>query len=278
MTTRPTRSEHAEGAAAATPFTVPPPPTPPAIEWRRAWRAMRRLLASPEETEQAFETIAALSGRDFERLFQRFAADPDGRALYLARPSLLATVSDRAALRALPAGSFGREYAAFMDAAGLDAQGLVEAEQKSEAATRLDGLDSDREWFGDRLRDMHDLWHVLTGYGRDEAGEAANLAFSFAHTPFRGIALILFGIAVNRPPEGMRRGAWLRYLFRAWKRGRSAAWLPPVRYEDLLPHPLEDVRRLLRIPPARQVHPQGIIVASVYGPGVTMTAGASAAG
>jgi ubiquinone biosynthesis protein COQ4 len=246
------------------PFEVPPPPVPPQIEWGRAWRAMRRLMANPEETEQAFETIAALSGRDFERLFQRFVADPEGRALYLERPSLLAAVSDRAALRAMPAGSFGRAYAEFMDAAGLVAEGLVDAEKKSEAASRLDGIDPDREWFGDRLRDMHDLWHVLTGYGRDEAGEAANLAFSFAHTPFRGVGLILFGIAINSPPEGMGRVAWLRYLYRAWRRGRQSMWLPPVRYERLLPRPLEEVRRLLHIPPARMVHPEGVIVASMW--------------
>ena len=270
MTTSSSRSEHVAVAAPVAAFTVPPPPVPPAIEWRRAWRAMRRLMSNPEETEQAFETISALSGRDFERVFQRFVADPEGRAMFLARPSLLAALADRGALRALPAGSFGREYAAFMDAAGLDAQGLVDAEQKSEAAMRLDGIDPDREWFGHRVRDMHDLWHVLTGYGRDEAGEAANLAFSFAHTPFRGIALILFGIAVNSPPDGMRRGAWLRYLYRAWKRGRSAAWLPAVSYERLLPRPLDEVRRALRIQPARQVHPEGIIVASVFGQGAPL--------
>jgi ubiquinone biosynthesis protein COQ4 len=277
MTTRTSSSDPA--AATVVPFTVPPPPTPPTIEWRRAWRAMRRLMANPEETEQAFEAISALSGHDFERLFQRFVAHPDGRALYLARPSLLDALSDRAALRALPAGSFGRAYAEFMDAAGLDAQGLVDAELKSEASARFDGIDPDREWFGDRLRDMHDLWHVLTGYGRDEAGEAANLAFTFGQTPFRGIALILFGIAVNSPPEGMRRRRWLTYLYRAWKRGRSAAWLPTASYEQLLPRPLEEVRQLLRIRPASGVHPEGVIVSSVYGQGIGVaTAGATAAG
>lgn len=246
-------------------FEVPPPLTRPAIEWRRAWRAMRRLMANPEETDQAFETIAALSGADFERLFQRFVAHPEGRALYVERPSLLAAVSDRAALRALPPRSFGRAYAEFMDAAGLDAQGLVEAEKKSEATgSRLEVVEPSREWFGDRLRDMHDLWHVLTGYGRDEAGEAANLAFSFAHTPFRGIALILFGIAVNSPPEGMSRAAWIRYLYRAWKRGRQSAWLPPVRYERLMSRPLDEVRRTLRIPAAQVAHPEGVVVASMY--------------
>ncbi len=245
-------------------FEVPPPTVTPRIEWGRAWRAMRRLMTHPEETEQAFETISALSGRDFEQLFQRFVAHPDGRALYLERPSLLATVSDRAALRAMPAGSFGRAYADFMDAAGLDAQGLVDAENKSEAVSRWDGTDAGREWFGDRLRDMHDLWHVLTGYGRDEAGEAANLAFSFAHTPFRGIALILFGIGISPLPEGMGRVTWLRYLYGAWKRGRRSMWLPAVRYEELLPRPLEEVRKALHIAPASAVHPEGVIVASMY--------------
>jgi len=245
-------------------FDVPPPPVLPRIEWRRAWHAMQRLMSHPEETEMAFETISALSGRDFERLFQRFVADREGRALYVARPSLLAVLSDRTALRAMPAGSFGRVYAEFMDAASLDAQGLVEAQNLSQAEARWEGSDAGREWFGDRLRDMHDLWHVLTGYGRDEAGEAANLAFSYAQAPFRGVALILLGIAVNSPPDTLGRVAWLRYLYRAWRRGRQSAWLPAVHYERLLTRPIEEVRRTLRISPASAVHPDGVIVATIY--------------
>ena len=251
-------------ASPTAPLAIAPPPTAPKIEWRRAWRAMRRLIANPDETDQAFEAIAALSGRDFERLFQRFAAHPDGRALLVERPSLLDALSDRAALRAMPEGSFGRVYAEFMDTGGLDAHGLVEAEEKSEATSRWDGVDAHRKWVGDRLRDMHDLWHVLTGYGRDEAGEAANLAFTFAQTPFRGIALILFGIVLNPPPDGHTRRAWLTYLYRAWKRGRTTAWLPVISYERLLPRPLEIVRQSLGIGPAHKTHPAGIIVASVY--------------
>jgi ubiquinone biosynthesis protein COQ4 len=253
-----------ETTSPAEPFEVPPPPVMPRIEWRRAWRAMRRLMANPEETEMAFETIAALSGRDFERLFQRLVADREGRALYLARPSLLATLSDRATLRAMPAGSLGRAYAEFMDAAGLDPHGLVEAENLSQASGKWEGTDAGREWFGDRLRDMHDLWHVLTGYGRDEAGEAANLAFSYAQSPFRGVALILFGIAVNAPPERLGRITWLRYLHRAWRRGRESVWLPAVHWERLLPRPIDEVRRTLRIAPSSAVHPEGVIVATIY--------------
>ncbi len=247
------------------PLTIAPPAVQPKVEWRRAWRAVRALMTDPDQTEQAFEAIAALSGADWERLFVRFATHPDGRALLAERPSLLATLSDLPRLHAMPDGSFGRAYAEFMVAGELTAVGLVEAERVSVASQRLKDLDPDREWFADRIRDIHDLWHVLDGYGRDEAGEAANLAFTFGQMPLRGIALILFGIALQQPLDPRGRRPWYRYLYRAWQRGRHAAWLPLARYEDLLPRPLEEVRRALAIAPASAVHPEGVVVANGTG-------------
>src|SRR6185369_13252880 len=176
--------------AAMEELTIAPPP-PMRIEWRRAWRAMRALIAEPDRTELAFEAIAAVSARDFERLFQRFVAAPEGRRLLVERLSLLDALSDRARLHAMPPGSFGHAYATFMDEAQLTAEGLVEADHIAEQVREYAEEDPNREWFSNRLRDMHDLWHVLSGYGRDEAGEAANLAFSFSQMPFRGIALIV---------------------------------------------------------------------------------------
>ncbi len=232
-------------------------------DWAHAWSALKDLIADPERTDRVFEIIRALSGNSFEKAWQRFRAHPDGQRILAERPSLLAALSDRAALRALPAGSFGRIYAAFMDEANLDAAGLVEAE---ETATQTYGrpadepVDPDREYFGDRLRDMHDLWHVLTGYGRDEAGEAANLAFTYAQVPNLGVGFIVVAGAVLGPHDLSLY--WQRYLFRAYRRGRRAAQLTAVRYEDLLPLPLADVRRRLAIAPPRIAHPEGILVAS----------------
>lgn len=235
------------------------PPPPMRIEWRRAWRAMRLLLADPDRTELAFEAVSAVSSRDFERLFQRFVADPEGRRLLAERPSLLEALSDGARLRAMPEGSFGRAYAAFMEAGQLTADGLVEADLASEAVLGIEEREPTRHWFSERLRDMHDLWHVLSGYGRDEAGEAANLAFSYAQMPFRGIALILVAAALLEPHGD--RFAWPRYLIRAWRRGRRTRPLTLARYEDLLACPLEEVRQALGIEPASVAHPDGIIVA-----------------
>src|SRR5262245_57651645 len=94
-------------------------------EWRRALRALHGLLANPDDTMLAFEIFDAIDRDVEERAFQRFRRDPVGRRLLATGPSLAAHLSDRAALAALPAGSFGRAYLAYLDANRFDALGLL---------------------------------------------------------------------------------------------------------------------------------------------------------
>jgi ubiquinone biosynthesis protein COQ4 len=235
------------------------------MEYRRAWRALQGLIADSQRTDLAFEVIDALAGNSFERSFQKFCRHPDGQRLLAERPSLLATLSDRDRLHDLPEGSFGQAYLRFMETADLSAEGLVEAEAvAAQRAPHAPPPDPDREFFGDRMRDMHDLWHVLTGYGMDEAGEAAVLAFNLGQVPSPGIALIVLASAVIGPKD--LRCTWQRYVLQAWNRGRQSGWLPAAAYEQLLPLPLDDVRRLLRLVPADIAHPAGILVGSRSGP------------
>jgi ubiquinone biosynthesis protein COQ4 len=229
------------------------------IEWTRARTALGILIADPERTDQVFEIVRALSGRTDIRQFKRMLRHPDGLALLAERPDLLAALSDRAALARLPEGSLGRAYLAFMQEADLTADGLVDASMQGGVEAR-EGFSVEATWFFDRLRDMHDLWHVLTGYGRDEAGEAANLAFTLGQLGNPGIGLIVLAAAVLGPTTD--HFEWQRYLFRAWRRGRRAAWLAAVRYEDILAEPLADVRARLRIAPPDVAHPGGVIVAN----------------
>lgn len=239
--------------------TTSPPHRP--LEWRRARKALGRLVEDPRRTDEVFEIIDALAGNSFESTYRRFVASPEGQGLLARRPSLLATLSDRATLRALPEGSFGRAYADFMEAGKLTAEGLVEADQTAAARSpNAVATDADRQFFGDRLRDMHDLWHTLTGYGMDEAGEAANLAFSVGQVPTIGIGLIVLTTAILGPKD--LTFAWQRYLYRAWRRGRRAAFLPALPYEELLALPLGEVRRRLGIEPPEIAHPGGIIAAN----------------
>jgi ubiquinone biosynthesis protein COQ4 len=220
--------------------TMPVVPESDRIRPLDAMRAMRGLLRNPDDTALVFEIIEALSGKSRTRVFDRFATSESGQRLLAARPNLIARLCDRESLLALPPATLGRSYGEFMSREQISADGLVEA---SEDWLRLD-IPADRRWFADRLRDTHDLWHVVTGYGRDLIGEASLLAFTYAQTRNPGIGFIV-AIAywkargINRPAR--------RLLREGYRRGRAAAWLPGVEWEALLEQPLARVREQLRV-------------------------------
>jgi ubiquinone biosynthesis protein COQ4 len=250
---------------------IPPPPPRQPTRWRRALAELRALIADPDDTDRAVSLMYALGTREFEKSFQRFVASPGGRALLEARPSLLAALSDRAALARLDEGSLGRAYLDYLARNGFEPGGLLEVQARVEASWADEGmptLDPLRSWFRDRTILMHDLFHVLTDYGTDELGEGTLLAFSLAQLPGRGQAFLTLGAALEVWRALGRR--WLAYDFRAWRRGRRAAWLPALPWEELLPLPLGTVRRLAGVGEAREAHPHGVLRGSpdqpVYSP------------
>jgi ubiquinone biosynthesis protein COQ4 len=227
--------------------TTPAPRHSDRIRPLDALRAIRALIRNPDDTALVFEIIEALSGKSRTRVFDRFCRTESGKRLLAARPNLLAQLSNRDALLALPAGSLGRTYGEFMSREQISADGLVDA---SENWLRED-LPADRRWFADRLRDTHDLWHVVTGYGRDLVGEASLLAFTYAQTRNPGIGFIVAVAYLKARGESRP----VRRLLRAgYRRGRNAAWLPGVEWEALLDQPLARVREQLGVgePPTYQ--------------------------
>jgi ubiquinone biosynthesis protein COQ4 len=234
---------------------APPLPARP-IQWRRAKRLIQELLANPNETDKVFELIDAMGGRGDERTVERFAAHEDSQKLFVEKPSLLATMADRARMLALPEESFGRAYLAFAQRNGFAVDGLLGARDRGLGEANAE-LDAERLWFFDRLNLMHDLWHVLTGYETDPAGEAALLAFSIGQgLGNRTIQVLLLVSMVTAPKrEGF---AFQRFVLQAFRRGRRAGPLLAQRYETLLSRPLEQVRRDLAIEPLGVAHPDGL--------------------
>lgn len=228
----------------------------PRRDWRAARRALRALIRDPDRTDAVFDLIEALSRRQDEKALAKYTADPRGRRLLAERPDLLAALVDHASLARLPEGSLGRRYLDFVRANGITAEGLVEADEgRAERLARDD--DSAPAYLDRRGRDCHDLWHVLTGYGTDQAGEVSVLAFTCGHYPNAGLLLLVAAGAVLGPRTW--DFYWQRYLWRAYLRGRKAR-LDYARYEEWLALPLDEVRRLASIEPAERTHPNGIIV------------------
>jgi ubiquinone biosynthesis protein COQ4 len=114
-----------------------------------------------------------------------------------------------------------------------------------------------RAWtLAQRLRDMHDLIHVVSGYGRDLLGEMAVLSFSSGGRKLGENYRLVFILRlaqwrfarVGRPDAaGVLRAAA--------ERGARAAFLPAVEWERLLPLPLSLVREGLGISPPPAYEP-----------------------
>ena len=214
------------------------------IRFREAWQGIRALVRNPDDTAQVFKIIRALSGNAGERQFRRFVHSEHGPAILAEERSLVATLSDRTYLETLPVGSLGRVYAEFTEREQISPDGLVEASE----SVPDDGQDEspDRILFGTRMRDSHDLWHVITGYGRDLVGEAGLLSFTYSQTQNRGIGFIVLVAYIK---AGRASPEARKMIREAYRRGKRAAWLPAADWEALLERPLEEVRTTLKVVP-----------------------------
>jgi len=212
----------------------------------KARRAMRALLENPDDTAQAFKVIAAMSGGSSRRLYRRFRRSPGGARILREKRSLIDVTGDLEKLRSMPDGSLGRALADFYETEQISARGLVAA---SEAGfgdrSVMPAVDEGQRVFGERLRDLHDVFHVLAGYGRDLYGEAAVLGFTLAQTWNPGIAFILVTV-LRRAGLRSELGRLIRDAFR---RGRRATWLVDLPWEDLLSRPVDELRVQLGVGP-----------------------------
>ena len=90
--------------------------------------------------------------------------------------------------------------AAFLQRGLKAAAGLVaEAEKMGRPK-----FDDQVQWYANRLRDTHDLFHILTGYGRDALGEQCVLGFTYGQTGNYGNFFIAYagGLELKRSVKG----------------------------------------------------------------------------
>ena len=210
-----------------------------------AVKALKRLIANPDNTEEVFAIIRAMSGDSLFRAFDRFKLTETGKRIIEEKRELLETLQNRERLNQTKPSSLGRSYLAFVQSEKITADGLVEASEEN-VPPELENQSEELITFGKRMRDQHDLWHVLTGYGRDTFGEVCLLWFTYAQTKNRGLGLIAIVGALRHTRELGSRV--LKACFGAYVSGKQAAWLPQQDWEAMLEQPIDDVRQQLNIP------------------------------
>lgn len=211
----------------------------------KAWRHFQKLVANKEDTEQVFHIIEALRDDRFARCAQRFYATPFGQDTLDDGQKLVALLDDHDSLRRLEPGTVGHAYLTFMEREGLTAQGLVD--EYSGFRRGQPRWDDQLERYANRLRDTHDLHHILTGYGRDALGEACVLAFSERHTPSWGTLFIAWAGGAQIRKQVPRAANIFGCIREARRMGKAAGNIAHQDIAALLREPLADARKRLNI-------------------------------
>jgi ubiquinone biosynthesis protein COQ4 len=225
----------------------------------RAFVAGARWLANPVSeggAKQVPRIQLYTTGPEMLAEVQQMRAHPTGRRILADRPDLAATLSTSSALASHPPGSLGRAlHDAMSVPGGIPGYMLAGLIYRDGFFDSYD-MPDDVRYAIERTRCLHDLFHVLTGYGTDLAGEGMLIYFQNAYRQaigFTRAAISAQGLGpllFLRPRVGQQR--WRTLLREAYARGTAARErLSPmfVYWEELLPRPLDDVREELGITP-----------------------------
>lgn len=223
---------------------LPPfPETSGRRDWRTALDAVRKLMANGDDTTQVFRIMRALNVGNAPMNYARLIATEAGGRLAYERVELAVRFSDAAWVAGFAPGTVGAAYRDFLVTTGYSADGLVEVSK----VVGEDQMMHPYGWFGRRVRDTHDIWHVLTGYKADESmGEAALVAFSYAQVGGLGWALIAVAAALKSLRVTGNR-LFAAAVWEGYRHGRKAKWISGEDYERLLEEPIDAARARLGI-------------------------------
>ncbi len=145
----------------------------------------------------------------------------------------------------MPPHSLGWTYAKVLTALGYDPNFY-----------RLREIESDVDYITHRVRKTHDLHHILTGFSFDDYGEMGVISVTVGQIGYPAFILIsLLGSLLGYVTDAKRPGVDnpLEYNFDMVSAGirmaRQAKPLFPIKWEENLDRPLDELRSELDIQP-----------------------------
>jgi ubiquinone biosynthesis protein COQ4 len=205
--------------------------------WRRGLRALATVVADPEQTDQVLVFANYVNAGTSPSRLQYFFDDPSGQRLFAEHRTIDSHTVDLDQLAALPAGTLGHAYAEFLQSRGFTPD-VFEGSPEGVSDPRASYLIQ-------RLRQTHDLWHVVTGTPTDPGSEVALQAFTYAQVGAPS-ALILSIVGTLR---GLRqKPGMVRDVVAAYRTGIHAEKLAAFPWEDHWATPLAEVRAMLHLP------------------------------
>lgn len=221
-------------------------------------RAFRKLIDNPADPLHGPIFQMCAEHALLRRLTRNLQRHGEGRRLLAERPRLAANAVSLASMAALPPRSLGHAYAAYFDdnrITPFDPPALA--------------VETDEDYVATRLREAHDVFHVVTGYGTDDIGELELQWFNCGNLGWGPLPMLVFFASFFMGRMTKYGGLWTvcRRAHAAYRRGRQSRTLASVLWEDYWLMPVHEVRALLCapvevdmdvvIPVDERVRPQG---------------------
>ena len=145
---------------------------------------------------------------------------------------------DLSTLQTLPEGSLGRCYADQLIRLNITPDTLIDPSP----------VDSDKDFIVHRLKETHDITHVLTGFGIDGASELGLQGFNLAQNRSPLAVMLIFGGMLSALQNNEDLAPMLRALAQGFQMGLDAELVIASKLEDGWDRPLADWQRELNLP------------------------------
>lgn len=197
------------------------------------------LMLDPFHTASVFDIEDGLRhGKAQEESFSFTAQHPAVQEMIKER-YLMHQVPDTEALKRLPVGTLGQRYVNHLESMGFDPDYYRKIDVKS-----------DIDYVLMRIRQTHDIWHVVTSFDTHPLGEICVKAVELAqtHRPMAG-AICAGGMFRYLFKEPQMFNAYLESVAAGYRLGIKAKPLLAMKWEEMWERPLDDIRAELNVRP-----------------------------
>ena len=207
------------------------------IQSLRMLAGLGKFLQHPDDLQSVYAVAASVQGSPMAAQMMRHMLSQPGIAAMIQQQWRPAPI-DLDALEQLPSGSLGHCYASQLKSQGITPQTLIDPTP----------ITSDKEFIVHRLKETHDIVHVLTGFGVDGVGEIGLQAFNLAQNRSPLAVLLIFGGMLQTLQEDEPLEELLHAISRGFEMGLKAECVVGYRLEDAWQRPLNEWRMELNLP------------------------------
>ena len=207
------------------------------IQSLRMLAGLGKFLQHPDDLQSVYAVAASVQGSPMAAQMMRHMLSQPGIAAMIQQQWRPAPI-DLDALEQLPPGSLGHCYASQLKSQGITPQTLIDPTP----------ITSDKEFIVHRLKETHDIVHVLTGFGVDGVGEIGLQAFNLAQNRSPLAVLLIFGGMLKTLQDDEPLEELLHAISRGFEMGLKAECVVGSRLEDAWERPLNEWRMELNLP------------------------------